>query len=144
MRNKTAKNPKELKPLMKWQTGKFDLHANFDVDLPYPFLLLCRLMDVTPEIIVTDFMDNLSCASRNRLGRDEAKEKLKEYFLNHKYGQHHYREEDIIQIFKELDAIGMLFPKDASDKMLDLHTKWRDKYYNYFFKKWYRRPKRKS
>ena len=43
---------------------------------------------------------------------------------------------------KEMDAIGLLFPKDAKDKMIDLHSKWRDKYYNYWFKKWFRKPRK--
>lgn len=60
-------------PVLKWQTGDYDRHAEFKFVLPYPFLLLCRLVDKTPEDIIRDFADNLSCGSWKREGRDEAK-----------------------------------------------------------------------
>lgn len=52
-------------------------------------------MDVTPEDVIRDFTDNLSCGSWKREGRDKAKEYLINYFITHGYGQHHYSEEDI-------------------------------------------------
>lgn len=60
-------------PILKWQTGDYDRYAEFKFILPYPFLLLCRLVDKTPEDIIRDFADNLSCGSWKREGRDEAK-----------------------------------------------------------------------
>ncbi|PVD52690.1 hypothetical protein DC498_09270 [Terrimonas sp.] len=133
------------RPVLKWQTGAYDRDANFKFVLPYQFLLLCRLVDKTPREIIWDFTDNLACASSNREGRDAAKEHLINYFIAHGYGQHHYSEEDIRQIFKEMDAIGMLFPRESNGKMnlIDLYAKWRDKHHTYFFKKWFRKPRRK-
>jgi len=142
MKNQKNNISQKTKPILEWQIGKFGRYADFKFVLPYQFLLICRLMDVTPETVVSDFMDNLSCGSWKRQGRDEAKEKLIAYFIEHKYGQHHYSSQDIQQIFKELDAIGLLFPKDAKDKMLDLHSKWREKYYHYWFKKWFKKPRK--
>ena len=128
---------------MKWQTGKYDRYANFKIILPYQFLLLCKLMDVTPETVVLDFLCNLNCGSGKREGRDNAKAKLIEYFIEHDYGQHRYSKEDIQQVFKEMDAIGLLFPKNANDEMIDLYSKWRDKHYEYWFEKWFHKPRRK-
>ena len=131
------------KPELKWQTGDFDRHAEFKFILPYQFLLLCRLMDVTPEVIIRDFTDNLSCGSWKREGRDPAKEHLINYFIAHGYGQHHYSEEDIREMFKEMDALGLLFPRNGKRKMVDLYADWRDKHHSYWFKKWFRKPRRK-
>jgi hypothetical protein len=131
------------RPELKWQTGEYDRHAEYKFILPYQFLLLCRLMDTTPENVVSDFMDNISCGSWKREGRDEAKEHLINYFIAHGYGQHHYSENDIREIFKEMDAMGLLFPKDGESKMVDLYADWRDKHHTYFFKKWFRKPRRK-
>ena len=131
------------KPALKWQTGAYDRYAEYRFILPYPFLLLCRLMDITPQKVLTDFMDNLSCGSWERRGRDQAKEHLINYFIAHGYGQHHYTEEDIRQIFKEMDALGALFPVNGKRKMIDLYTKWRSKHHAYWFKKWFKKPERR-
>jgi hypothetical protein len=131
------------KPILKWQTGDYERHAEFSFMLPYQFLLLCRLMDVTPETVIRDFTNNLSCGSWEREGRDLAKEHLKNYFIAHGYGQHLYTEEDIREMFKEMDALGLLFPRNSKNKLLDLHCDWRDKHQTYFFKKWFHKPRRK-
>lgn len=143
LKNKAPKHRKKRKPRMKWQTGAYERHTDFRFVLPYQFLLLCRLMDITPDQVLTDFMDNLSCGSWKREGRDKAKEKLIDYFVEHGYGQHHYAVEDIRSIFRELNAIGLLWPEGAKSKMTDLHAKWRDKYHTYWFQKWFRKPGRK-
>ena len=134
---------KKPKPELKWQTGRYDRHAEFRFFLPYQFLLLCRLMDVTPEEVIRDFTDNLSCGSWKREGRDKAKEHLINYFIEHGYGKHHYDENDVREMFKEMDALGMLFPKDGKTKMVDLYADWRKKHHTYWFKKWFRKPRRK-
>ncbi|NCI46711.1 hypothetical protein [Sediminibacterium soli] len=145
MRKTSAKKsaPKKPKPELMWQTGKYDRHAQFSYFLPYQFLLLCKLLDVTPEDVVRDFTDNLSCGSWKREGRDKIKEHLINYFIEHGYGQHHYSEDDIREIFKEMDALGLLFPKEGKSKLVDKYANWRDKHYKYWFKKWFRKPRRK-
>ncbi len=139
-KKKTIRKPK---PELKWQAGDYDRHAEISFILPYQFLLLCRLMDTAPEDVIRDFTDNLSCGSWKREGRDKAKEHLINYFIAHGYGQHHYSEEDIREVFKQMDALGLLFPKDGKSKLVDLYADWRDKHHTYFFKKWFKKPRRK-
>lgn len=127
---------KKLKPIMKWQVGKYDRHAEFKFILPDQFLLLCKLMDVTPETVLLDFLDNLNCGSWKREGRENVREILIEYFIEHGYGQNYYNSESIRQIFKEMKAVGLLFPNDSKEKMLDSYVDWREKHYKYWFKKW--------
>lgn len=134
---------RRAKPILKWQTGEYDRYAAFSFILPYQFLLLCKLVDITPRKMVLDFMDNLSCGSVNREGRDKAKEHLVNYFITLGYGQQYYTDENIRNIFKEMDALGLLFPADGKLKTVNLYAKWRDKHHNYFFKKWFRKPRRK-
>ena len=138
-KNKKMKQPK---PTMKWQVGEYKRYMEFETHIPYQFLLLCRIVDVTPEQLLIDFMDNLSCSSWKREGRDEVKNKLLEYFLLHGYGQKYYTTEDIKGMFKEMDAVGMLFPNNNS-KMIDIYAKWREKHHKYFFKKWFYKNQRK-
>lgn len=146
---KTAKIQSEKKPIkkpkngLKWQTGAYDRNAEFRFMLPYQFLLLCRLMDVTPEEVIRDFTDNLSCGSWKRQGRDKAKEHLINYFIDHGYGRQHYTEENIREIFKEMDAVGLLFPANGKSKIIDLYSEWRNKHHSYWFKQWFRKARRK-
>ena len=141
------KSKKELirkaKPDMKWQVGEYSRSLEFKSHIPYQFLLLCKIVDVTPERMLIDFMDNLSCGSWKREGRDEVKAKLIEYFLLHQYGLKYYSADKITEIFKEMDAVGMLFPKDNS-KMIDAYAEWREKQHKYWFKKWFYKNQRNS
>ncbi len=142
-RPKKMAKKQEYKPQLKWQTGEYQRHAEFNFMLPYQFLLLCKLMDITPFQVLTDFMDNLSCGSWRREGREKAKEKLIDYFIEHGYGQRCYSAEDIRCVFKEMDAIGMVWPDQGNSNLIDLTDKWRSKYHAYWFKKWFRKPRRK-
>src|SRR5690606_37624847 len=107
---------KKAKPVMKWQTGAYSRIAEFKITLPYPFLLLCKLVDTTPEQMLRDFADNLSCGSWKREGRTEAKTHLIDYFLAAGYGRGLYSEEEIRKIFSEMDAVGLLFPGNSKEK----------------------------
>ncbi len=139
---KISKKLNRSTPKMKWQKGDYARNARFKFILPYPFLLLCRLMEVTPEEVLSDFMDNLSCGSWRREGRDRAKEHLIQYFISHGYGQHHFREEEIGEIFKEMDAVGLLFPTKAKPNLLDLYSDWRDEHFKWWFHKRFQQPRR--
>ena len=130
-------------PGFKWQKGDYANIQEFRFHLPYSFLLLCKLWGVTPNDVLDDFMDNLSCGSWKRQGRDKAKEHLKNYALEMGYGHQHYTREDIQQMFLELDSIGLLWPEHAKMKVIEMHTKWRNKYYNWWFKKWFKKYQRK-
>jgi hypothetical protein len=88
-------------------------------------------------------MDNLACGSWKRQGRDKAKEYLIQYFLEMNYGQELYTAEDLRQMFKEMDAVGLLWPEKGKMKLIDLYAQWRDKYEKFWFKKWFRKPRRK-
>jgi len=131
------------KPDMKWQVGDYKRHAEFRFMIPYQFLLLCKLFGVTPEQMLVDFMDNAGLGSWKREGKEGARARLKEYLLQCRYGQEHFREADIQTMFGELEAIGLLWPDGAKMGFIDLHAEWRDKYYKYWFKKWFKKPIRK-
>jgi hypothetical protein len=136
--------PKKMpEPELKWQFDAYAKIQEFRFILPYGFLLLCRLWNTSPNEVLGDFMDNLSCGSWKREGRDEAKINLFNYIIEMKYGQDHYAEDDLLQMFTELDAIGMLWPEHCKGKFMSMHARWRDKYYNWWFKKWHRKYRRK-
>jgi hypothetical protein len=131
------------KPILKWQIGDFAKTQEFRFHLPYAFLLLCKLWNTTPDDFLTDFMQNISCGSVKREGRDNAKTHLKNYVFEMNYGLQQYTKENIQQMFHELECIGSLWPENAKMKMIEVHARWRDKYYNWWFKKWYKKYHRK-
>jgi hypothetical protein len=137
------KAEKSSKPEFKWQTGEYERHADFRFTLPQQFLLLCKLMEVTPHQLLSDFIDNLACASWNLQGRESARSKLVDYFVEHGYGQGDYTQDDIRTIFRELAAIGLVWPKGGKMKLIDLSSKWQRKFLRYWFKKWFAKPRRK-
>lgn len=125
---------------MKWQSGDFGATQQLTVDFPNQLLMLCKLVNITPAQLLADFVDNLSCGTWKRQGRDRAKSFLIEYFIEHDYGSKAYSVEQIRTMFKELDAISLLCPNDADPEVLDSYAQWREKYQVYWFKKWSAKP----
>ena len=87
-------------------------------------------------------MNNLACASCRRENRDKAKARLQEYFIEHGYGQQFYSPEEIKEIFRQLDAVGLLFPDNGGD-LVDLYDEWREEHEKYWFNKWYFKSSRR-
>ena len=142
LKDKTDDVRKKPTPSLTWQQDEYQHHAEFNFTLPQQFLLLCKLVSVPPRQMLVDFMDNISCGSWKRTGRDAAKEKLIDYFLEHGYGNQYYSPEEIRSIFKELDAIGMLYPFNAHQELINEHTRWRENYHTWWFQKWYKKNNR--
>lgn len=86
------------------------------------------------------YLQKARCGKRE--GRDKAKEKLIEYFLEHGYGQDYYTAEDLRTLFREIDAVGLLFPSNDSE-MIDTYAKWREKHHRCWFQKWWLKYRRK-
>jgi len=127
-------------PDMDWQTGPYARFARFNFILPYQFLLLCRLMEVTPERVLMDFMTQLGGEGTGPEEQDTTRAYLVHYFIARGYGQQYYTPEQIRQVFAYLGAISMLFPGD-DEQMMEDHVLWRAQYLHYWFHKWFWMPK---
>ena len=104
--------------------------------MPTQFLMICRLLQVPPQKVLFQFACNLG--QESYANNEEAKICAKDYFLSCGYGQNLYTDAEIELMFEQLDTIASLWPKDGPMKLIDLHSKWRDKYQRYWFKKWYK------
>ena len=124
------------RPVIKRQTGDFQQTQSLKLDLPLQLLMLCKVINVTPQQLITDFIDNLSFGTWKREGRERARELLKDYFLEHGYGQEVFSQDELRSIFQELDAISLLFPKDAEPEVLSAYSSWRQAYQGYWLEKW--------
>jgi len=139
MKNTTFQQQASI-PKPRWQTGAYARHATYELILPEPFLMLCRLMDIPPRNMIIDFMDDMSCGSCwQRERRDAAREHLIRYFIAHGYGQQHYTEAEIREMFSQMDTVGRLFPWGSGIQMIDRYCKWRKKQQRCWFKQWRRR-----
>jgi len=148
MKKQKSKNQKQKSiatPRLKWQTGEYARFQDFHFWMPYQFLLLCKLMNTTPKDVLLNFMDTLDCGSwkREEKGNKE-RQLLIDYFIECDYGKDFYTEEDRRKMFEEMNAVGIVWPQNAKMKLIDLHSKWRDKYHTYWFKKWFRKIRRKT
>jgi hypothetical protein len=140
--NKKRSRTKSKKRGMEWQTGKYARHQQFTFRLSYNFLMLCALWQVPPQTVLLDFMDNISSGSWQREGRDKAKEHLAQYIIAMGYGQQFYTPADIVTMFKELDAEGMLFPQATDMELLDAYVAWRDLHSAAWFNNWFSKVRR--
>jgi hypothetical protein len=134
---KKAITPRKISP-QKSRTLSIP-QSSIHLILPQQFLRLCHLMELTPETLLQDFAQNLSCGSWKREGREEAWAHLLNYFIAHGYGRHLYTNAEIQQLFKEMDALGLLFPYNGNIRLVKQYPAWRTKHNRYWFKKWQRR-----
>jgi hypothetical protein len=110
----------------------------FDLILPYQFVLLCRMLQVTPEQVLYNFMCNLGQEGYSQ--GDEQKLMAMEYLIACKHGQPLYTETDIRTMVAGLDEISGLFPWKGKTHLKDIRTQYRSRYQQYWYRKWY--PKR--
>ena len=142
-----AKQPpkkREYQPRYKWEKGDYLRFQEIRFTLPWQFLYLCKLTGVTPHDVLDQFMNNLGQESWKRSPNDGVRQTAIDYFIQCGYGQDFYNQEDLRSMFRELDAIGSLWPRNGKEKLIDLHAKWRNKYHDHWFKKWYYQARRKK
>lgn len=111
---------------------------------PVQFLLLCKLVQVPPKTILHHFMQDLGRESWQRHPDERMRGPTADYFLLRGYGQDHYTETDLRQMLTELNGIGSLWPEGGSMKLIEQHSRWRDRYHRYWFKKWFYKVRRKQ
>jgi hypothetical protein len=131
-------------PRMKWQRGHYASVQDIRLHIPYSLILLCKLWGTTPRDVLIDFMDNLSHGGWKRANKDAARQHLRDYVSAMNYGIQYYSIADVQQMFRELDAIGLLWPDGAKMEMIERHAQWRDGYYEWWFKKWMGKYRRKE
>jgi hypothetical protein len=95
---------------------------------PDQFLLFCRLTGSTPARLLMDFVENLSSSPWKREGREKARTHLSDYFIERGYCRQYYPEAGIREMFREMEAVSLVFPSEASDKMTELYTRWGERH----------------
>lgn len=113
--------------------------------IPANFELLCRLLDIDKRKVLHDFLENVSMAITNK--SDAERNAAKHYFIACGYGQDYYTKEDIEQMFKEFDAMRIVWPefmpREVDTELLDLSSEFRDKIQRHLYNKWFNKVRRK-
>lgn len=147
VKKRTSRRASDHVPAMNWQTGSYSRFATYRFHIPHPFLLLCKLMEVTPQQVLTDFMNDLSHRNVPVSGDLPVSGGYKElpaaYFLERGYGDKFYDAEDRKLILREIEAMGSLYPHSAPADVLEMHAAWRTQYLSWWFGKWYRKFNRR-
>lgn len=114
------------------------------IRIPCEIVMLCKLMDVSAGNILSALLSCLAVENFKN-NPEAAKQHCIDFFIHYGFGSDYYTEEDIRTMFAELAKINDLFPDEkASDTFLDVHCDWREKYYEYWFNKWYWKTRRKD
>ena|SRR5579863_2862389 len=139
----STKKPDPDDARFKWDNGDYARDQTLKFIFPWQFLFMCKLTGVTPDEVLDRFMNDLGQESWKRRQNDAVRQALVDYFVLCGYGQKWYTEAEIRQMFKELDAIGSLWPDNGGIKLIHRHALWKEKYQNFWFKKWFRKLRRK-
>jgi hypothetical protein len=124
------------KAVIKWQTGEYQRIQTIKIDFPLQFLMICKLVDTPPEKLILDFIDSLSSGSWKREGKEKARQLLTDYFIEYGYGKDDYSPDELKNMFAELDAMAVVFPKDGEPEQLEAYSSWRQNFQQYWFNKW--------
>jgi hypothetical protein len=131
----------KMKPKLKWQVGDYEQSVLYYFWIPPQFLLLCKILNVTPREVLDNFLTHADLGSWKRVGNEQPRLKASEYILACGYGKEYYSNDEIYQMLKELDSIGSLWP-EGNHELIDIHAKWRNEYHKYWFDKWFWKSQR--
>lgn len=109
-----------------------------DLTIPSKFRMLCAILNVKAEIILSDFMWTMSYSYSNDATERKRKAAIK-FFLICGYGQPNYTENDIREIFKELKAQRILYNTTKQMPQDDRELYWKNDhmYIQHWFKRWF-------
>ncbi|MDH7461388.1 hypothetical protein QEG73_08855 [Chitinophagaceae bacterium 26-R-25] len=110
--------------------------VEYNLVLPLSLQLVCKLVRISPETILKDFMEILAHQSISSRKDEKPHMLLVDYFIAMTHRQSDYATDDIRQMFREAQAISDLWPSGADKKVIDMHRKWQDEYVKYWLEKW--------
>ncbi|MBV4358370.1 hypothetical protein [Pinibacter aurantiacus] len=110
--------------------------VEYNLVLPLSLQLVCKLVRISPEQILKDFMEVLAHQSISSRKAEKPQMLLVDYFIAMTHRQSNFTEDDMRQMFREAQAICDLWPSGAEKKFIDMHRKWQDEYVKYWMEKW--------
>lgn len=132
---------KEVKPRKPWH-GALSFEGR--LRLPCHVVMLCKLMNTTPDDLLQGFLNCLA-VEKDEKNPEAAKHATIDFFIRYGLGKEYYSEEEIRKMFTELQRVSDLWPEEpATSKFIDDHAYWRGRYWKHWYKKWYWKIRRRS
>lgn len=121
------------------------LDRTYVLNVPANFRMLCAILGIKVEKILIDFMWLVSYANHNDAST-EKRNAARIFFMSCGYGQPDYSEEQINQMFDELEAERLIYETINKMERKDLELFWRNNhmYMQYWFKRWFEKKCRKE
>lgn len=114
------------------------LDRKYQLNVPSNFRMLCAILDVKVQDILADFMWLVSY-SVHRDADGKRRDAAREFFMSCQYGQPHYSEEKINQMFEELKAERLIYDTincmDHED--LQVFHRYKNMHMQHWFKRWF-------
>jgi hypothetical protein len=109
--------------------------------VPTPLLPLCKLLEVTPEKIITDLVNVIG--GRLSVANGLVRQRGTEYFLEQGYGQNVFACEDIRRMLIEVGILAGLSAPFGTNQYSSAHefTKTRDAFLSIWKNKWEQKKK---
>ena len=128
--------PKKNDPYAVVQTIK--------IEVPYPLLPLCKLLQITPNKIISDLLSVIG--GRLSVGSGLVHQRGTEYFLEQGYGQDVFTKEEIRRMLIEVGImVGMSAPFGTNQYLSGEElTKMRDTFLSIWRNKWEQKKKSNS
>ncbi len=121
------------------------LDRQYQLNVPSNFRMLCAILDVKVQDILTDFMRLVSYSVHNDAD-SKKRNAAREYFMSCEYGQPGYSEEQINQMFEELKAERLIY--DSNKRMdhedLQVFHRYKNMHMQHWFKRWFDKKCRKE
>ena len=130
----TGKKPAVL-PRMSWQKEEYSRVGEYKFVLPYEFLLITKLLGITPRELLRNFIDHLCGCSVTKTTDALARQKLVEYLVLLKPGTG-LSSDDIWKMFGELQALTIPDLSEADEEMLNHFEAWKNHYLHHWYHKW--------
>jgi len=103
------------------------------VEVPKQLALICELLEVTPQAVLQNFIDDVSLEV-NSSGSDERRMAV-EYFMRVGYGMHRYEFDQVEQMFDGLNWLRCQWPGNDAEKEKQ-YLQERRKFLKQWLKEW--------
>jgi hypothetical protein len=104
--------------------------------VPFQFVLLCRLLGITPEKMLTEFAEHVAMTTWKNQNSENQRKLLREYISEMKYGCERFSVAELKELLQHLSVFSSINLADAPVSLLEVHETWRDQYLKHWFQYW--------
>jgi hypothetical protein len=104
--------------------------------VPFQFVLLCRLLGIAPETMLTEFAEHVAMTTWKNQNSENQRKLLREYISEMKYGCERFSAAELKELLQHLSVFSSINLTNAPVRLLEVHETWRDQYLKHWFHYW--------